>query len=91
MDALLSVVRSLKPEWSPRGLTEDAAQSALEIYKLNKSAAEQPLKPFALLFSALMNPFNILLAVLASVSIGTGDKATFAVMLLMIILSSGLR
>lgn len=86
-----SEIFNLNPEWSPRGLTGDAAQSALEIYKLNKSAAEQPLKPFALLFSALMNPFNVLLAVLASVSIGTGDKATFAVMLLMIILSSGLR
>jgi Mg2+-importing ATPase len=63
----------------------------LEIYKLNKSPAEQPFNPLALIFSALINPFKLILAVLASISIGTGDKATFSVMILMIILSTGLR
>jgi len=44
-----------------------------------------------ILFSATMNPFNLLLTILAVISIGTGDKATFTVMLLMVVLSTGLR
>lgn len=44
-----------------------------------------------LLISAIANPFNFILTVLAIVSIATGDKATFAVMIAMVILSTGLR
>jgi hypothetical protein len=43
--------------------------------------AEQGQKPLLLLFSATMNPFNFLLVILASISIGTGEKATFTIML----------
>lgn len=44
-----------------------------------------------LLLSALPNPFNILLVVLAVVAIGTGDYATFSILLVMVALSVGLR
>jgi hypothetical protein len=82
---------SLKPEWSPRGLSEDAARSARATHGLNVYAAEQRGKPILLLFSAIINPFNLLLLMLAVISIATGDKATFTVMILMIVSSTGLR
>lgn len=44
-----------------------------------------------LLISAIANPFNFILIALAIVSIATGDKATFTVMIAMVILSTGLR
>ena len=44
-----------------------------------------------LLFSAIANPFNFILLALAIVSIATGDKATFSVLVIMVILSTGLR
>ena len=40
---------------------------------------------------AVTNPFNFILAALGIVSIATGDKATFTVMMVMVIASTGLR
>ncbi|KAF8334481.1 P-type ATPase [Amanita rubescens] len=44
-----------------------------------------------LLLNALLNPFNILLVVLAVISIATGDDSTFSILLVMVALSVGLR
>jgi P-type Mg2+ transporter len=38
-----------------------------------------------------VNPFNALLIILAIISIATGDKATFSVMMSMVVASTGLR
>jgi Mg2+-importing ATPase len=85
------VLFSLNPDWSPYGLSEEAARAARERHGLNKSPAEQPLRPFAVLFAATLNPFNMLIAILAAISIGTGQTATFVIMIVMIFLSTGLR
>jgi P-type Mg2+ transporter len=45
----------------------------------------------SILLTAFTNPFNFILIGLAIVSIATGDKATFTVMIIMVILSTGLR
>jgi Mg2+-importing ATPase len=83
--------KSLEPGSSPLGLTDDAARSALERHGPNIFAAERPPSPIALLLTAIANPFNFILAALGVISIATGDKATFVVLMVMILASTGLR
>jgi P-type Mg2+ transporter len=72
-------------------LSDEAALFALEEHGHNIFVTERPPRAIALLFTALANPFNFILMALGIISIATGDKATFAVMLVMIIASTGLR
>ena len=72
-------------------MTEEAARSALDKHGLNILTYERPPSPIALFFTAVTNPFNFILAVLGIVSIATGDKGSFTVMMVMIIASSSLR
>lgn len=84
-------MNSLEPGLCPLGLTEEAARSAIEKHGPNISASERGPRAIGLFFTALANPFNFILVALAIVSIGTGDKATFTVMMVMVVLSTGLR
>lgn len=83
--------RSLHPEWNPLGLTDEEARHTLDRVGRNILATERPPTPLALVLSAIWNPFNLLLLVLAVVSIATGDHGTFAVMMFMVAVSTGLR
>lgn len=69
----------------------EAAHSSLERHGPNILATERPPSAFGLFFTALANPFNFILTSLAIVSIATGDKATFSVMVVMVIASTSLR
>ena len=82
---------SLEPNASPAGLSGEAARSALERHGPNIFATERAPRVIALLLGALLNPFNVILLVLAIVNIATGDKATFTVMVVMVMASTGLR
>ena len=86
-----SKLNRLEPGSSRLGLTAEAARSALERHGPNIFATERPPSAIGLLFTALANPFNFILISLAIVSIATGDKATFSVMVVMVIVSTGLR
>jgi Mg2+-importing ATPase len=82
---------SLEPNTSPAGLSGEAARSALDRHGPNIFATERAPQVIALLLRALLNPFNAILLVLAIVNIATGDKATFTVMVVMVMASTGLR
>ncbi|HYL55551.1 MAG TPA: magnesium-translocating P-type ATPase [Gemmatimonadales bacterium] len=76
---------------APEGLTQADAERRLEIYGPNEIATQGPVGwPFRLLHT-LRNPLVILLAILASVSVATGDVRAATVMTLMIVLGVGLR
>ena len=82
---------SLIPGTSPLGLMEEAALSAFEKHGPNIFASDRAPRALSLLMAALANPFNFILVALAVISFGTGDKPTFAVMMAMIVASTGLR
>ena len=63
----------------------------MERHGPNIFSSERGPTAFGLLISAIANPFNFILLALAIVSIATGDKATFTVLVIMVILSTGLR
>lgn len=86
-----SEIFALEPTWSPLGLTEEAAAETLKQHGQNIPVAERPLAALSTLWTALWNPFNVLLTVLACVNIATQDVATFVVMMVMVVASTGLR
>lgn len=86
-----SEIFALEPTWSPLGLTEDTAAEFLEQHGPNIPVAERPLAALSILWTALWNPFNVLLIILACVNIATQDVATFVVMMAMVVASTGLR
>jgi P-type Mg2+ transporter len=73
------------------GLTQTEADHRLELHGPNEIAAHRPEGWPIRLFHALRNPLVILLAVLAAVSLATGDLRAATVMTLMIVLGVGLR
>jgi Mg2+-importing ATPase len=73
------------------GLTEEEVERRRELYGRNDVAHEKPPAWYAQLLHAFANPFNILLAVLATVSALTGDDKAVIVIGLMVTLSTGLR
>jgi Mg2+-importing ATPase len=75
----------------PEGLTADEATTRLAEYGQNILAKDQRPGIFTLVWRAVRNPLVILLAVLAAVSFATGDPRAATMMLLMIVLSVGLR
>ena len=73
------------------GLEASQVSQLVKSKGLNELSNVKPPTWWWLLLSALPNPFNILLAVLAVVAIGTGDYATFSILMVMVTLSVGLR
>ncbi|KAF9220910.1 Mg-transporting ATPase [Gyrodon lividus] len=81
----------LETAWIPGGLSEEAASEALKKHGPNIPVSERPLAALSVLWTAIWNPFNVLLTILACVSIATQDVATFVVMIAMVVASTGLR
>ncbi|HEX4574790.1 MAG TPA: magnesium-translocating P-type ATPase [Gemmatimonadales bacterium] len=73
------------------GLTQAEAERRLAVYGPNEIATERPVEWPLRLLHALRNPLVILLAVLAAVSLATGDARAAVVMTLMIVLGVSLR
>jgi Mg2+-importing ATPase len=74
-----------------RGLTSEQAAALLAVHGPNVLARDQRPGFLRLLWRSVINPLVILLAVLAAVSFSTGDARAGTVMVLMIVLSVGLR
>ena len=75
----------------PEGLTSERAGALLAEHGQNVLARDQRPGFLRLLWRSVINPLVILLAVLATVSFATADPRAGTVMVLMIILSVGLR
>ncbi|MFA6300733.1 MAG: magnesium-translocating P-type ATPase [Candidatus Paceibacterota bacterium] len=69
------------------GLSEQEAKKRLKIYGTNDIVDEKKTNHFLKLFEILKSPLNLLLIVLALVSLFVGDKAAFGVIILMVSLS----
>jgi Mg2+-importing ATPase len=78
-------------ESGPEGLTQAEAERRLAVYGPNEIATQRPVGWPTRLLHALRNPLVILLAVLAAVSLATGDARAATVMTLMIVLGVSLR
>jgi P-type Mg2+ transporter len=78
-------------ESAAEGLTQGEAERRLALHGANEIATERPVGWPLRLLHALRNPLVILLAVLAAVSLATGDARAAAVMTLMIVLGVSLR
>jgi Mg2+-importing ATPase len=75
----------------PEGLHADEAAARLDEHGPNVLVKDQRVGVWTLLWHALLNPLVVLLAVLAAISFATGDAPAGAVMLIMILLSVGLK
>jgi Mg2+-importing ATPase len=75
----------------PEGLTTKEAANRLAEHGQNILAKDQRPGILSLVWGAVRNPLVLLLAVLAAVSFATGDPRAATMMLLMIVLSVGLR
>jgi Mg2+-importing ATPase len=73
------------------GLTADEAEARLAEHGPNVLAKDQRPGFAKLLWRAVLNPLVILLAVLAAVSFATGDARAAIMMIVMILLSVGLK
>lgn len=76
---------------SPQGLTSDEAASRLTENGPNVVAAEGRKGVWLLLWHAFINPLVLLLAVLATISVATGDLRSAVVMSLMIALGVSIK
>jgi len=76
---------------SPTGLSEEEATRRLGRYGENVVASDDRHSRLRLFIRALLNPLVLLLAVLAIVSLATGDARAAIVMAVMIVLGVGLR
>jgi len=76
---------------SPEGLSDEEAARRLERYGPNVVASDERHTRLRLLLRACLNPLVLLLAVLAIVSLATGDVRAAAVMTVMIVLGVSLR
>ena len=72
-------------------MTNEQASVLLKKHGHNLLTSERPQSAWSLFWIAVVNPFNALLIILAVISIATGDKATFSVMMSMVVASTGLR
>lgn len=81
----------LEPTWCPDGLSEEAAVEILNVHGLNVPVSERPLAALGILWTALWNPFNVLLTILAIVNVATDSLPTFVVMIAMVVASTALR
>jgi Mg2+-importing ATPase len=87
----VSDVFEFEPTWSPDGLSEEMAAEILTIHGLNIPVNERPLAALSILWTALWNPFNVLLTILALINIATNSVPTFVVMIAMVVASTSLR
>ncbi|KAG1751439.1 Mg-transporting ATPase [Suillus paluster] len=87
----VSAIFALESRWSPGGLSDEQASLILETHGPNTPVAERPLAALKMLWAAIVNPFNILLTILAIVSAATQQIPTFVVMMAMVFASTGLR
>src|SRR5438034_2063161 len=76
---------------SPEGLSDEEAARRLEQHGPNVVASDERHTRLRLLLRACLNPLVLLLAVLAIVSLATGDVRAAAVMTVMIVLGVSLR
>jgi Mg2+-importing ATPase len=81
----------MRVESTPEGLTWPAAARRLAEFGRNELTSQQPPSWPVVLWSAVRHPFNGVLGVLAAVSLATSDFKAAIVMILMILLSVGLR
>lgn len=87
----VSAVFVLEPGWNPGGLSDEQASLILKTHGPNTPVAERPLAALRMLWGAIVNPFNILLTILAIISAATQQIPTFIVMMAMVFASTGLR
>ncbi|WP_321838025.1 magnesium-translocating P-type ATPase [Pseudomonas kulmbachensis] len=73
------------------GLSEAEAQAQRDQYGLNEVEHEQPLSRWVHLWHCYKNPFNLLLTLLAAVSLATDDIQAAVVIGTMVVLSTLLR
>ncbi len=76
---------------SPQGIDTKAAANRLKLDGPNQVASSQKQPWWRLLISNIVNPFNVILTILAVVAISTDDHSTFAILMLMVVLSVSLR
>ncbi|GAM19242.1 hypothetical protein SAMD00019534_024170 [Acytostelium subglobosum LB1] len=74
-----------------QGLSVHDAQERLATIGPNRIAMARPMQWYQLLAVSLTHPFNILLTIIAIVTVSTGDYETFTIVMAMVLLSSGLR
>src|SRR6185436_4315316 len=75
----------------PEGLTSDEAAARLAEHGPNVLPRDERPSLARLLWRSVLNPLVLLLAVLATISIATGDARAATMMVLMIVLSVGLK
>ncbi|KAN0043467.1 hypothetical protein ACTA71_011126 [Dictyostelium dimigraforme] len=73
------------------GLSEEEVKRRIGVYGKNVITQVKPISWYKLLFVAFTHPFNIVLTIIAIVSIASQDYATFAVVMFMVLLSAVLR
>jgi magnesium-transporting ATPase (P-type) len=76
---------------SLNGLTDYQIPLLLNKHGLNVLTAAKPRRWWSILLDCIPNPFNLLLAVLAVISVATQQTATFVILMAMVFLSTGLR
>jgi P-type Mg2+ transporter len=76
---------------TPAGLTDDEAARRLAENGTNSLSAAKPRRWWTILLECIPNPFNLLLTVLAIISIATRQQATFVILMIMVILSVCVR
>ncbi len=80
-----------KLETAPTGLSQAAAEERARAIGPNEVAQEKPPSWPMRLFRIVLNPLVILPGALSAISFATGDKRAGTVMVMMVILSAGLR
>ena len=85
----ISAIRELFPE--VKALSWEEAERLQLNHGKNILAISKPVPWYMLLFHAVVQPFNIILLILAIISAATNDWKTFVVMLVMVTLSSVLK
>jgi P-type Mg2+ transporter len=93
IDSATMAIESVLTSFSTRreGLANDDAHDRIAKYGTNELATSQRKSLAALLWHAVLNPLVILLTVLAAISFGTGDARAAVMILVMIVLSVGLK
>ena len=76
---------------SPEGLSAERSEVRLEKHGPNVLAKDQRPGIATLLLHSVLNPIVILLAVLSSVSVATGDYRAASMMIIMIVIGVGLK
>ncbi|KAL1409266.1 hypothetical protein Q8F55_006099 [Vanrija albida] len=84
-----AVLFALESDWA--GLSATAVDAKLKTFGPNALKPDNKLKIPHLIFSALVNPFSVILVCLAIIAIATGDNATFTVIMVMVVVSAALR